>query len=314
MRGAFKVADLLPVIGYIFRAETFTRIKACAQAALPTNFADPAATHFEQTRGIGAGIAGQIHHQRADQLWLELFEHLRRDQAFGHARATRWRDRVDHDVVLAPFNGERAGQAVQTELGHAVVGLAEVAVNARSRCSEDYPAIALLAHIRPGGAGYFISTLDMDLVDKIPVGVFHLVKGLVAQDTGIVDHHINASKLSNGVGDNLVTVGHRVMVGNRSTARRADFLDNLVRRRCIGAFAMRAAAQVVNHNLGAMFGEQQCVCPTQAAAGACNDDYLILKTNRCAHDNTPGQFRQCDEFHSAGGNSQQSRPPLNSAR
>src|SRR5690606_25553036 len=129
--GIFKVADLRPAGGDIFNIKSFFRIEAGTQAALPANLADPAATDLEQAGSLFTGFAAQVHHQRADQLGLELLEHLRRDQPFGHAGAAGRGDGVDEDVVLAAFDGQGASETVEAELGHAVVGLTEVAVDAR---------------------------------------------------------------------------------------------------------------------------------------------------------------------------------------
>jgi hypothetical protein len=71
----------------------------------------------------------------------------------GQARAGDRRDRVDADVVLAALGGEREAEAGEAELGGAVVGLAEVAVDAGGRGGEEDAAVALLAHPRPRGVG-----------------------------------------------------------------------------------------------------------------------------------------------------------------
>src|SRR3990167_8167709 len=75
MGRALEVTDLREVGRHVFRAVAFTRIEAGTQAAFPTHFAHPAAADFEQAGGFFAGVARQVHHQRADQLRLELLEH-----------------------------------------------------------------------------------------------------------------------------------------------------------------------------------------------------------------------------------------------
>jgi ribulose-5-phosphate 4-epimerase/fuculose-1-phosphate aldolase len=49
---------------------------------------------------------------------------------------------------------------------------------------------------------------DKNFVNQVPVGVFHLVEGLVAQDTGVVHHHIDAAKGVQGALHDLLAVGH----------------------------------------------------------------------------------------------------------
>src|SRR5690606_3705788 len=101
MRCTFEVTDALPLGSYVFGAETGPGIETGAQATFPAHLADPATSNLEQATSVLAGRAAEVHHQRADQLGLELLEHLRRDQAFGHARGARWGDGIDQNVVLA---------------------------------------------------------------------------------------------------------------------------------------------------------------------------------------------------------------------
>ena len=153
--------------------------------------------------------------------------------------------------------------------------------------------------MRPGGAGDLVGAFDVDLVNQVPVGVFHLVEGLVAQDAGVVHHHIDAAEGVQGALHDLLAVGHRVMVGHRGAARLADFRHHLVRRRGVGAFAVGAAAQVVDHHLGTMLGEQQGMGTTQAAAGPGDDYNLILKTDGVAHAALPRQINNAPSVQQA---------------
>ena len=52
-------------------------------------------------------------------------------ELFGHPRRRRRRQAVDADVVLGALDRERLHQADERHLGGAVIGLAEVAVQAR---------------------------------------------------------------------------------------------------------------------------------------------------------------------------------------
>jgi len=56
-------------------------------------------------------------------------------------------------------------------------------------------------------------------------------------------------------------------------------IDHLERRFAVGAFAGGAATQVVDDDLGAMLGEQQGMGAANAAAGAGDNDYLVVKTD-----------------------------------
>src|SRR5690606_37207080 len=141
-----------------------------------------------------------------------------REQAFGHAGAAGGGNGVDEDVVLAAFNGQGAGQTIEAELGHAVVGLTEVAVDAGGGGGEDDAPEVLFLHLVPGSMGNLVGTFHMDLVDQIPVGIGHLGETLVAQDAGVVDDNVHATEVVHGALDDLVTVNHAVRVGDGSAA------------------------------------------------------------------------------------------------
>lgn len=68
----------------------------------------------------------------------------------------------------------------------------------------------------------------MDLVDKIPVGLLHVLEANIAENTSVVDENINAAKGIDGRLDNGLSVLDRVVVGNRFAACAADLLDDLV--------------------------------------------------------------------------------------
>ncbi|MCY1175405.1 hypothetical protein D9M73_156410 [compost metagenome] len=230
---------------------------------------------------------------------------MRRDQAFGHARAAGGGDGVDQDVVLAAFDGQGAGQAVETELGHAVVGLAEIAIDTRGRRGENHPAVVLLAHMWPGGTGDFVGTFDVDAVNQVPVGVIHFVEGLVPQDPGIVDHHVDATEDVQGVLDQFVTVSDRVVVGFGNAAGLANLRDHAVGGRGIGAFALGRAAKIVDQHPGALFGEQQCMRPSQADTGSGDDHDFIFEAHRLIHGGDSSRPRDSEsEFQARRSRSQ----------
>src|SRR5690554_3883812 len=279
MHGVLEAAQLLEVGLNVLGSETFIRVEADAQRALPAHLAHPAATHFEQTAGLLTLLGAQVHHQRADQFGLELLEGAGREQAFGHAGATGGGNGVDEDVVLAAFDRQGAGQTVETELGHAVVGLTEIAVDAGGRGGEDDAAEVLFLHLVPGSMGNLVGTFHMDLVDQIPVGIGHLGKTLVAQDAGVVDDDVHATELVHGALDDLVAIHNAVRVGNGSAAGGLDFFHDLQRSLAVGTFPLGAAAEIVDHDLGTVFGEQQGMRPANAAAGAGYDNDLVFKTD-----------------------------------
>jgi hypothetical protein len=46
----------------------------------------------------------------------------------------------------------------------------------------------------------------MNLVDQVPVGLLHVLEADIAQDTGIVDQHVDATKVVDGRLDNEITI------------------------------------------------------------------------------------------------------------
>src|SRR5690554_5853665 len=278
MHGVLEAAQLLEVGLNVLGSETFIRVEADAQRALPAHLAHPAATHFEQTAGLLAVFGAQIDHQRADQFGFELLEGTGREQAFGHAGAAGGGNGVDEDVVLAAFNGQGAGQTIEAELGHAVVGLTEVAVDAGGGGGEDDAPEVLLLHLVPRSMSDLVGPFHMNLVDQIPVGVGHLGKTLVAQDAGVVHDDIHPAEVIHGALYDLVAIHNAVRVGNGSAAGGLDFFHDLQRSLAVGTFPLGAAAEIVDHDLGTVFGEQQGMRPANAAAGAGYDNGLVFKT------------------------------------
>ena len=68
----------------------------------------------------------------------------------------------------------------------------------------------------------------MDLVDQIPVLIFHVLEADIPQDASIIDEDINAAKILNSGVDNLLACFNAVVVGHRLAAGGFDFLHNQV--------------------------------------------------------------------------------------
>ncbi|MNM79510.1 hypothetical protein D3C81_914430 [compost metagenome] len=127
----------------------------------------------------------------------------------------------------------------------------------------------------------------MHLVDEVPVGVFHLVEGFVAQDAGVVHHHVDAAEGIHRAAHDLLAIGHRVVVGHCHAAGLADFRHHAVGGGGAGALAMGAATEVVDHHLGAVPGEQQRMGAAETAAGSGDDHDLVVETQGITHAGTP---------------------------
>ena len=68
----------------------------------------------------------------------------------------------------------------------------------------------------------------MDLVDQIPVLIFHVLEADIPQNAGIIDENINAAKILNSGLDDLLACFNAVVVGHRFAAGGFDFLHNQI--------------------------------------------------------------------------------------
>src|SRR6185312_3558246 len=249
----------------------------------PAELAVEAAAYLVEAAGVFHRLVRELGDERRDVLGLERVEQLLGQDRLGHARAGDRRDRVDYDVALATLGRERLREAVDAELGHRVVGLAEVAVDAGGARRVDDAAVALVAHQVPRCGGDLVRAEDVDLVDEVPVGLRHLLERDIAEDAGVVDEDVDPTpRVDRGL-DDLIAVLDRVVVRDRLAARRLDLGDDLVRRRGTLAFAGEAAAEVVDDDLRAAAGKQQRVRATEAATGAGHDRYFSIEPEFFAH-------------------------------
>ncbi|MNN62725.1 hypothetical protein D3C81_1780510 [compost metagenome] len=113
------------------------------------------------------------------------------------------------------------------------------------------------------------------------------MEGLVPQDPGVVDHHIDPAKGIEGVLDDFFAIGHRVVVGHGSAAGLTNLCHHAVGGRGVGAFTLRGTTQVVDYHPGTLPGEQQCMGPSQAAARTSDDHDFIFEAHRLIHYPTP---------------------------
>lgn len=68
----------------------------------------------------------------------------------------------------------------------------------------------------------------MDSVDQIPVGILHVLKADIPQDTSVVEQDIDAAEGLDGGLDDCFTVLDAVVVGNGLAAGGTDFLDDII--------------------------------------------------------------------------------------
>ena len=177
-----------------------------------------AAGHVEHPAGhAGRQRAGQPAHDRRDvlgrHLLLDLVGQLAHAQVLGHAGEGGGGDGVDGDAVAGQLLGGDDREAGDAGLGGAVVGLADVAVDARRRRRVDDAGVDLVAGLRPlapvvgGEVRGAERALEVDLDDGVPLGLGHVDEHAVAQDAGVVDEHVEPAEGLDGGADQLLGAG-----------------------------------------------------------------------------------------------------------
>jgi len=177
-------------------------------------------------------------------LGLELLEHVRRHNGLGHAAGGDGRDDVAENVVLETLFCERLGETDEGEFGGCrglamarlsthemltrVVGLPKRPKQTSSRRRANQTSVLLLPKVGPRGMRALVCSLDVDLVDEIPVLLLHVLEADIAQDAGIVDEHIDAPEVVDGRLDDGLSVLDRIVVGDGLAACSADRVDDLV--------------------------------------------------------------------------------------
>ncbi len=67
-------------------------------------------------------------------------------------------------------------------LGSTVVGLTNVTVETSSGGSHNNTTVVLFAHVGPSSLGAFVSTAQVNFVNKIPIVVSHFQEANITQD------------------------------------------------------------------------------------------------------------------------------------
>src|SRR5229473_2457392 len=151
----------------------------------------------------------------------------------------------------------------------------------------DVGAALLLAEMRCRRARHVEAAHEMDLDHHLPVDMRHAVEDAVAQYAGVVDDAVDAAEgLERGADDALGAggVGDAVGVGDGRAAGGADLVDDLLRGAGSGiAFAVRAGAEIVDHDAAALASGQERDLAADAASRAGDDDDLALEALRRSH-------------------------------
>lgn len=73
---------------------------------------------------------------------------------------------------------------------------------------------------------HLVCTVGVNSVDQIPVGILHVLKADIPQNSSVIKQNINAAEGLNSGFDDSITVLDAVVVGDGLTAGGADLIDN----------------------------------------------------------------------------------------
>ena len=218
-----------------------------------------------------------------DRIGAQQIQRQAGPKVLRHSRMGGRGQAVDPDVVLRPFDRQGLHQADQGHLGRAIVGLAEIPVQARGGGGHDDAAVACISHDVPDGLGAVDGAHQMDVHDEAEIVQPHLGEGLVAQDAGIVHQDIDPTPFFHRRGDhglNRGEVGDRGGIGHGLAARRHDLGHNRFGGGRGSARTVAGASQIVDDHFCAAFGQGEGMFTPQAAAGPRHDRHTPVKPHR----------------------------------
>jgi len=143
-------------------------------------------------------------------------------------------DAVGTDVVAGHVERDRLGQCHDPELGGGIVGLPDIAHQARGTGHVDIGPRFLLPEQRRRGAADEKRAVEMDVQHREPLLRLHLVEHRVPQDAGIVDHDVELAEAVDGGADDAlrrVPVRDRVGADRSLTAEAPDLVAGVLGRR-----------------------------------------------------------------------------------
>ena len=134
-----------------------------------------------------------------------------------HATPCKRRNAIGSNIELEHVQRNRFGQSRDTQLGGRIIGLTKVTHQAGSRSHVDVVATFLFLEIRGCSTTDVKAAIQMHFHHRIPFVNAHFVEKPVAQNTSVIDHHINAAIIFHRHLNNASSaqgVGDTVGVGN----------------------------------------------------------------------------------------------------
>ncbi len=240
---------------------------------------------------VGGLVSGEEGHQLSDVAGVELVEpfgglcHVA-EEVLGHPGAGAGRDRIHGDPVAPQLPGQHPGHGRDPRLGRRVVGLPGVSEEPCLRRRVDDPPRHVLPGLCPpppvdsGVVGRCEMPLQVDPDDVVPVGLVHVEAHLVPQDPGIVDQDVQLTEGVDGLVDERLGPVPRAHVGGIDGALAPaglDELDDLLGGVHVATLSLHRRPDVVDHDLGALRGQEQCLLAADPSACAGDDGNLAVE-------------------------------------
>ncbi|KAG9533311.1 multifunctional beta-oxidation protein-like protein, partial [Aureobasidium melanogenum] len=203
-----EVGNSLPLSTDMFRSQLDINREAVSSRSLPASLCSPTGTDLVKSTSarLRHHVRAQKHDKRCNIVRLEGLDHLLGHDGTGHVCTSIWCNGVDQDVILLTFSSKSSGETKDTALGGGVVGLAEVTVDTTGAGSVDDSAVLLLQEVRPCSLGNLVGSSQVNIQNLIKLLVVHVGKGLVAEDTCVVDNDVNATISINGGLDDCIAI------------------------------------------------------------------------------------------------------------
>ncbi len=116
--------------------------------------------------------------------------------------------------------------------------------------------------------------------DRVEILLAHVEDHAVAKDAGVVHHDVELAEVVQRALDDALggfEIANALEIRDRLAAEAADLLDHVLGWRTRLTGAVEVAAEIVDHDLGPLFGQQQRFFAANTASGACNDRDLPIK-------------------------------------
>ena len=250
-----EVRDALPILEDSLRGKLDIDGEAVTAGTLPPSSSEPSRAHLIEAPGrYGSLVGNKQNDKRCVVVGLKGLNNLLGHDGAGHLGTGVRSNGVDEDVVLLALESKRLGETEDTALGRGVVGLTEVSVNTAGRGGVEDASILLLQHVWPSSLCDGVRSEQVNLVDDIPLVVCHVGKGLVAEDTGVVDDNVDATPCVNSSLDDSLAVLNISLVANSLTTEFLNFLNNIVR-----------VDQIVDNDLCASLSQLESVDATETS-------------------------------------------------